>query len=85
MARQNESHVTHMTIEIAPELRTRIAAAAERGVSERDYVVAVLRAALDRDGTETVPSDAREWARLSAPSFARDWNSDADAIYDDLA
>ena len=26
-----------------------------------------------------------EWSRLSERSFARDWNSDADAIYDDLA
>jgi hypothetical protein len=28
-------------------------------------------------------SESAEWSRLSIPSFARDWDSDADEIYDD--
>ncbi|MBA3415345.1 MAG: hypothetical protein H0U10_08995 [Chloroflexia bacterium] len=79
----NESH---LAIEIEPELRTRIvAAAAERGVSVRDYVVAALRQALASTGPERAADDSIEWSRLSSRSFARDWDSDADAVYDALA
>ena len=76
----------HLAIDIEPELRERIeAAAAERGVSLRDYVVAALREALDNNGTERSSDQSVAWSQLSARSFARDWESDADAIYDNLA
>lgn len=76
----------HLAIDIEPELRKRIeAAAAERGVSLRDYVVAALREALDNYGTERSSDQSVAWSQLSGHSFARDWESDADAIYDDLA
>jgi hypothetical protein len=83
MSTGNEAH---LAIEIEPELRSRIvAAAAERGMSVRDYVVAALRETLDGTGPGRAGGDAAEWTRLPSRSFARDWESDADAVYDDLA
>jgi hypothetical protein len=70
---------------IEPELRTRIeAAAVERGMSVRDYAVAALQAALagNRGG---LAATSDEWSGLSHESFARDWESEADAVYDELA
>jgi hypothetical protein len=79
-----------LTIEIEPALRSRIeAAAAKRGVSLRDYVIAALRHALDHHRAEQFVDESSvltsTWSRLSVPSFSRDWDSDADAVYDDLA
>ena len=86
MATPHERQSTRLAIEIEPELRARIeAAAAERGLSIRDYVAAVLRPAVERNGNDGTSGQAREWTRLSAPAFARDWESDADVVYDDLA
>lgn len=54
------------------------ATAARRGL---DYVVGTLR----RDLAEADPQRGDvDWSQLSAPVFARDWGSDADAIYDEL-
>jgi hypothetical protein len=75
-----------LTVDIEPELRKRVeTAAAARSMTVRDYVAAVLRQALERGGSEQRSDQGEEWNRLSIPSFARDWESDADAIYDDLA
>jgi len=83
---RKERDESRLAIEIEPELRQRIeTAAADRDISVRDYVVAVLRAALDSSGTARSSDAADEWNRLSIPSFGRDWESDADAVYDDLA
>lgn len=30
------------------------------------------------------PEDAGAWSQVSAPAFARDWNSEADQVYDRL-
>jgi hypothetical protein len=77
---------THLSIEIEPELRQLVeAAAAERRVTVKAYVAAVLREALETPLPERAPSQSADWTRLSVPSFARDWESDADAVYDDLA
>ncbi len=86
MTTRDDRNKARLAIEIEPELRQRIeTAAAERGMAVRDYVVAVLHNALASSGAER-PSDASgEFSRLSIPSFARDWESDADAVYDDLA
>lgn len=71
-----------LTVEIEPALRQRIErAAAERGMPLRDYVAAALHAAV----ASTEHEQAVAWSRLSVRSFARDWEADADAVYDDLA
>jgi hypothetical protein len=86
MPARNEPGKAKLAIEIEPELRRRIeSAAAARGETLRDYVVAALRDALENTGVPGPSDDTKEWSRLSEPSFARDWNSDADAVYDELA
>jgi hypothetical protein len=73
-----------LTLEIDPELHPRIeAAAAERGLSVPDLVVVILRAMFETNGETQVAADAREWSQLSVPVFARDWDSDADSVYDE--
>lgn len=52
-------------------------------MSLRDYVAAALHDALDGQGGARPSNHSDEWSRLSGPSFARDWESDAEAIYDD--
>jgi len=47
-------------------------------------VVAALREALESNEAGRPSDQSREWSRLSIPAFARDWESDADAVYDDL-
>ena len=87
MSTPDERHEARHTIEIEPELRARVeAAAAERGLPVRDYVAAVLRLALEHNGKDEPSGQglASEWSQLSVPAFARDWESDADAVYDDL-
>ena len=84
MSTRNERGDPPYAIEIEPELRAGIeAAAAKWGVSVRDYVAAALRAALAGHGDAAGAADG--WSRLSHRSFARDWETEADAVYDDLA
>jgi len=85
MSTRDERDEARLAIEIEPELRKRIeAAAAERDMPVRDYVVAALREALEsRD--ERPSSQSSEWSQLSVASFGRDWESDADPISDNLA
>ncbi len=86
MSAQGNHNRSQLAIEIEQGLRRRIeAAAAEQGMSLRDYVVAALRSALERGRDERPAECTRAWSQLSAPAFERDWDSDADAIYDDLA
>ena len=83
MSMGDEGDGSRLTIELEPELGRRIeAAAAERRVSVSDYVVAALRGALDGDRAARASDEAAAWSRLSADSFARDWESEADAAYD---
>ena len=80
-----ERRRTRLSIEIEPELRREIeSAAAENALSLHDYVVAVLRRALDEEQDNALAVN-RAWAQLSARSFARDWNSDEDRVYDHLS
>jgi hypothetical protein len=82
VATPNGRDDARLTVEIEPALRQRVErAAAERGMALKDYVSAALHAAVASTDQET----AAAWSRLSMPSFARDWESDADAVYDDLA
>lgn len=77
---------SRLSIEIEPELRAAIeSAAANKGISIRDYVVVVLEAALAENGDDRDATASRRWSHLSSRSFGRDWESPADAIYDDLA
>jgi hypothetical protein len=86
MSTRNEPYKSLLPIEIEIELKNRIeAAAAERDMSLRDYVAAALHDALDSQGVARLLNRSDEWSRLSVPSCARDWESDADAIYDDMA
>jgi hypothetical protein len=85
MSTPDERHEARLAIEIEPELRARVeAAAAERGLSVRDYVAAVLRLALEHNGENGTASQARAWSHLSVPAFARNWDANADAVSDDL-
>jgi hypothetical protein len=77
---------TFLEIELEPELSRHIeAAAAQRGVSLRDYVVIALREAVEHANSLHLTPSSRDWSQLSDRAFARDWESEADAVYDDLA
>jgi uncharacterized protein (DUF1778 family) len=70
-----------LSIEIEPQLRRRLRiAAAQRDVSIREFVLAAVEQALKANES----LEAKDWSALSVPSFARDWNSDADSAYDPL-
>ena len=56
-----------------------------RGVSVRGYVVTVLQVAVAQHRDATFLEGSAAWSRLSVAVFARDWELDADAVYDDLA
>ena len=81
MAANPQQPRSHLSLDIEPELHQKIAAvAAAHGVPLHDYIVTILQRALDADEA----GDGVAWARLSARSFARDWDSDADQVYDSL-
>jgi len=85
MTAENE-RFSSLSIEVEAELWQRIdAAAAARRLSTRDFVVATLRQAVDDHGGSDRPATTSEWSQLATSAFARDWESDADAVYDDLA
>ncbi len=75
-----------LSIDVTPELRRRLKiAAAARDLSVRAYVEAILRQALEAEEHGQSPAERAAWSRLSARSFARDWESAEDAVYDRLA
>lgn len=82
MAASSEDRPTSMTITLDSDLQRQVeTAAAGRNMSVRDYVVVALQRLLaQEEGAE-----ASSWSQLSARSFARDWNSEEDQIYDELA
>ncbi len=74
-----------LTLEIEPDLHRRIEAAAlGQGLPVQDYIVVFLRVAFS-NGAELPAVVENEWSHLSVPVFARDWDSEADSIYDELA
>lgn len=85
MTTSGEGRRARLSIDVEPELRRKIKiAAAERDLSIRDYVVTVLRRALTADERSRAPAEDAAWAHLSAGSFARDWESEEDQVYDRL-
>ena len=74
-----------LSIDVEPDLRRQIkVTAALHDLSVRDYVIAALRRALTAEGSEA-GEESRAWSSLSDGVFARDWNSEEDSVYDDLA
>jgi plasmid stability protein len=72
---------SRLSIDVDPDLRRRIkVAAASHDQSIRDYVEGLIREALAAE-----PDGDRSWSSLSARSFARDWNSEEDSVYDQPA
>ena len=76
---------TSLRIHIEPELNVQIErAAAERRLPVTEFVVAILRDALAA-GQGHPSTDNRVWSGLSTPSFARDWESEEDRVYDNIS
>ena len=74
-----------LSLDVEPELRRRIKiVAAQKDISVRDYVVAILRQALEAEDRSEAPVERAAWSRLSARPFARDWDSEEDRAYDEL-
>lgn len=72
---------SRLIMDLEPELRCRIEEeTGERQLAVRDYVVEALRNAVGHQE----PGDRMAWGRLSVPAFSRDWESEADAMYDEL-
>lgn len=69
-----------LTIEFEPELRRRVEDVAfSHETSVHEWIERVVRRELEREETE-----AGAVSQLSRPSFARDWESEEDSIYDEL-
>jgi hypothetical protein len=65
-----------LTVEVDPEMGRRLKiAAARQDTTIGEYVLAAVERALDAD-------EQQNWSRLSESTFARDWDSEADAVYD---
>lgn len=70
-----------LTAYIEPKLKRQVKiAAVNRDSSVSDFVEQVVRRELEREESES------SWiSAASVPSFRRDWDSDADAVYDRFA
>jgi hypothetical protein len=72
-----------LSIDVEPELRRKIKViSAQKDLSVRDYIVSILRRALEEEAAAPAPAEASGWAQLSTRSFARDWESEEDSAYD---
>lgn len=70
-----------LSADVDAELRRQVriaAASSDRSVSE--WIEAAVRHELEREEVQTAPI-----SRASAPAFGRDWDSEDDAVYDELA
>lgn len=75
-----------LSIDVDPALRREIKiAAASRDLSIRDYVLAILQQAATREDRGESQADGFAAARSSARPFTRDWESEADQVYDQLS
>ncbi len=69
-----------LSADVDAELRRRVriaAASSDRSVGK--WIEAAVRQELEREEAHTAPI-----SRASALAFARDWNSEEDAVYDEL-
>ena len=72
-----------LQIELGPELGREVErAAARQRMPVADYVVAALHRVLAAEADDQEDNRAG-WTRLSAASFARDWESEEDRMYDE--
>jgi len=87
MATDTRSDWGRIIIDLDPELQRQIeAAAAQRNLSVRDYMmIAVQDALVMEPDQEPGRQNATQEGRLSARSFARDWESPEDQVYDALS
>ena len=86
MASDSKVRRARLWIDVEPELRRKImVAAAERESSIRDYVVAILQRALAEEERGEGRNESAAWTRLATRSFAREWGSDEDRVYDELS
>lgn len=86
MATRKHERRTRLSVAIEPDLRRRIErAAANQNLSVPDYVVAVLHQATAIDGDDESSTGSTAWPQLAMRSFARDWESAEDAVYDHLS
>lgn len=86
MAGTSSGRRVRLSIDVDPGLRRKIKiAAASRDLSIRDYVEAVLRQSVGEEQPTETAADRSTWSWLSARSFARDWESEADQVYDRLS
>lgn len=70
----------HTTIELDPGLRRKVEIAARvRDTSVQAWIEEAVRRELERESSTGDP-----FTRASVPAFERDWNSEADAVYDEL-
>ena len=84
MATESKHGKVRLSLDVASDFHRRLeAAAVEHGLSISEYVVRTLDRALAVESGEA--DDPSTWARLSARSFARDWDSPEDAVYDQLS
>ena len=60
-------------------------AATERDMTMRDYVVRLLEGVAAEEASRKDDGEAADLARVSAPVFARDWESEEDSVYDELS
>lgn len=71
-----------LSLEVEQDLHRRVKiAAARRDMTIKDYVAGLLEEAADADKEGRTAAVAR----MSAPAFARDWESKEDSAYDDLS
>jgi hypothetical protein len=86
MAISDQQPRVRLSVDLEPELRRKIkVAAARKDLSMRDYVVTTLQRAIAQEERDSTLSVEGSWSRISARSFARDWNSPEDEEYDRLS
>lgn len=74
-----------LSVEVEPNLHRRVKiAATRRDMTLKDYVVRVLEGIAEEE-EEARGGGSVDLARLSAAVFARDWESEEDAVYDGLS
>jgi hypothetical protein len=85
MGNSDGPHSAQLVIDLNPELQRKIeAAAARRELAVPEFVIETVQRALEREPEEG-DDEGAAWAQLSMRSFARDWDSEEDQVYDRLS